>query len=62
MTARYVVFDRFAYTATHLRPKSTAINPRYQVLDVVEHEVVDEFTTKYIAQLTARDLNNANTP
>lgn len=55
--ARYTVVDRYATTASELRPKSTAINPRYWVWDTVEHTIVDEFTTKRPATMAVRDLN-----
>ena len=57
MPDRYRVVDRYATTASHLRPKSTAINPRYLIQDVQTREFVDELTTKRAADLTCRDLN-----
>ena len=56
-TPRYQVVDRWATTASHLRPKSTSVNPRYLVQNVETREFVDEFTTKRAAELTVRDLN-----
>ena len=56
-TPKYEVVDLHATTASHLRPKSTSINPRYLVRDAVTHEVIDEASTKRVADGIARDLN-----
>lgn len=58
--ARYIVRDRYETTAAELRPKSTAINPRYQLVDTETREIVDEFTTKRPAVDTARDMNRGD--
>lgn len=57
-TPKYEVVDLYATTASHLRPKSTAFDPRYLVRNAQTHEVVDEATTKRVADGIARDLNN----
>jgi transcription elongation factor Elf1 len=54
-TKRYIVHDRYATVASHLRPANTYLNPRYQVIDThYDNRIVDEFTSKQAARDTAK--------
>lgn len=57
MSKRYEVVDLFESVAIELRPKSTAINPRYQIKNTYTGTIVDEFSTKAPAVADCRDLN-----
>lgn len=55
-TQQHTVRDLHAHVAKDLRPKNTAVNPRYQVIDR-DGVIVDELTSKRAAVETARMLD-----